>query len=211
MPHDPIAARRLGKSLPKPHPMASTVASPSVDRYVNPQVASAVIRLLAIALQVVQTSERSPDARAPLVPGNAWTWPSVTSELLTHGRRWPVKFSVNPKALMVSDSRTFPVGSALLVETGGPDVMLDHNIVRPLALVASRFIMIRSVRMVDGPHRRKRAAVWTHATYDGEGHLLHADVSLCGVCRLPVDTSQGEGPDGQVLACPVSDRVEGRP
>ena len=77
----------------------------------------AVVRLLAVALDISEGWSPAPPAATLLIPFGYRDWPSVTSTVESPGGRKRLRFYVCPKALLTPDYESFPVGTTFVVES----------------------------------------------------------------------------------------------
>jgi len=137
-----------------------------------------IVRLLAIALALSRWPAGPAQALGVLVPPGYRDWPSVESGLdVSEGSRH-LRLSVCPKAASVNDGETFPVGTALVVET-------FSSAPRAGGQLRSVFVLEKvSSLNRQGLARRSREG-WAYARYDMAGCELSRDAAACGLCRLP--------------------------
>ncbi|MDO9117082.1 MAG: cytochrome P460 family protein [Nitrospira sp.] len=138
-----------------------------------------VVRLLAIALTVSRWRTNPAQVPGVPVPKHYRTWPLIESDVDVSGAARYLRFAVCPKAASVTDEDTFPVGTALVVETFSSAPGTGGQL-------RSVFVM-EKVSSLDrqGLGRRSREG-WAYATYDAIGRVVASDALDCGVCRLPV-------------------------
>lgn len=138
-----------------------------------------VVRLLAIALTVSRWRTNPVRSEGLPVPTHYRTWPLIESGVEVSGVPRYLRFAVCPKAASVTDEDTFPVGTALVVETFSAAPITGGQL-------RSVFVM-EKVSSLDrqGMGRRSREG-WAYATYDAVGRVVAGDALDCGVCRLPV-------------------------
>lgn len=138
-----------------------------------------VIRLLVIALTVSRWPARRAASFGMAAPKGYQAWPRIESDVTVSGAQRYLRFFVCPKATTVTDDETFPVGTALVVETffcappqGGA--------------LRSLFVMekVSSLDARGGGSGSQEG--WAYATYDAVGRELSSDAASCGICRLPV-------------------------
>lgn len=138
-----------------------------------------VIRLLAIALTVSRWPTRRAAWLGMAVPKGYRVWPHIESDVTVSGGERCLRFAVCPKATTVTDDETFPVGTALVVETFSSPLLQGGEL-------RSVFVMEK----VSSMELRNRGAGshegWAYATYDAVGRELSSDAAACGLCRLPV-------------------------
>jgi len=138
-----------------------------------------VVRLLAIALTVSRRRPNPVRSEGLPVPRHYRTWPLIESDVEVSGVQRHLRFAVCPKAVSVTDEETFPVGTALVVETFSSSPMARGQL-------RSVFVM-EKVSSLDhqgmGQHSREG---WAYATYDAVGRVVANDALDCGLCRLPV-------------------------
>lgn len=138
-----------------------------------------VVRLLAIALTVSRWRTNPVRSQGLPVPKHYRTWPLIESDVEVSGVPRYLRFAVCPKAASVTDEETFPVGTALVVETFSSAPVSRGQL-------RSVFVM-EKVSSLDhhglGHHSREG---WAYATYDAVGRVVASDALDCGVCRLPV-------------------------
>jgi hypothetical protein len=138
-----------------------------------------VVRLLAIALTVSRWQTNPVRSEGLPVPKPYRTWPLIESDVDVSGIPWYLRFAVCPKAASVTDEETFPVGTALVVETFSSAPGTGGQL-------RSVFVM-EKVSSLD-PHDSGKPSRdgWAYATYDAVGRVVAGDALDCGVCRLPV-------------------------
>ncbi len=138
-----------------------------------------VVRLLAIALMVSRWRTNPVRSQGLPVPNHYRTWPLIESDVEVSGAPQYLRFAVCPKAASVTDEDTFPVGTALVVETFSAAPVIGGQL-------RSVFVM-EKVSSLDreGMGRRSHES-WAYATYDAVGRVVASDALDCGVCRLPV-------------------------
>lgn len=138
-----------------------------------------VVRLLAIALTVSRWRTNPAQVPGVPVPKHYRTWPLIESDVDVSGVPRYLRFAVCPKAASVTDEDTFPVGTALVVETFSSAPGTGGQL-------RSVFVM-EKVSSLDhqGMGHRSREG-WAYATYDAVGRVVASDALDCGVCRLPV-------------------------
>ncbi|MCS6293706.1 MAG: cytochrome P460 family protein [Nitrospira sp.] len=138
-----------------------------------------VVRLLAIALTVSRWRTNPAQVPGVPVPKHYRTWPLIESEVDVSGIPRHLRFAVCPRAASVTDEETFPVGTALVVETFSSSPMAGGQL-------RSVFVMEKVLSLDhQGLGRRSREG-WAYATYDAVGRVVASDALDCGVCRLPV-------------------------
>ncbi|MCC6141523.1 MAG: hypothetical protein IT389_13015 [Nitrospira sp.] len=138
-----------------------------------------IVRLLAIALTVSRWPVSSAQAPGVPVPQGYGAWPSVESGVdVSEGAR-SLRLFVCPKAASVTDDETFPVGTALVVETFSSAPLVGGQL-------RSVFVL-EKVSSLDrqGMVRHSREG-WAYASYDMAGCELSSDAAVCGLRRLPV-------------------------
>lgn len=138
-----------------------------------------IVRLLAIALALSRWQANSAQALGVPVPEGYRAWPSVESDGDASGRARSLRLSVCPKAASVTDDETFPVGTALVVETFSSAPVTGRRL-------RSIFVM-EKVSSLDrqGLGRRSQEG-WAYATYDMTGCEVASAATVCGLRRLPV-------------------------
>lgn len=138
-----------------------------------------VVRLLAIALTVSRWRTNPVRSEGLPVPKHYRSWPLIESGVEVSGVPRYLRFAVCPKASSVTDEDTFPVGTALVVETFSSAPITGGQL-------RSVFVM-EKVSSLDrqGMGRCSREG-WAYATYDAVGRVVASDALDCGVCRLPV-------------------------
>lgn len=138
-----------------------------------------VVRLLAIALTVSRWRTNRVRSEGLPVPKYYRTWPLIESDVEVPGVQRHLRFAVCPRAASVTDEETFPVGTALVVETYSCSPVTGGQLL-------SVFLM-EKVSSLDhqGMGRRSREG-WAYATYDAVGRVVASDALDCGICRLPV-------------------------
>lgn len=138
-----------------------------------------VIRLLAIALTVSRWPERRAPRLGMAVPKGYRAWPLIESEVTLSGAQRYLRCAVCPKAVTVTDDGTFPVGTALVVETFSRAPLQGGEL-------CSVFVMekVSSVDQHSQGHCSQEG--WAYATYDAIGRKLSSNAAACGICRLPV-------------------------
>ena len=138
-----------------------------------------VIRLLTIALTVSRWWTNPVRSQGMSVPKHYRTWPLIESDVDVSGVPRYMRFAVCPKAVPVTGEETFPVGTALVVETFSSSPMAGGQL-------RSVFVM-EKVSSLDhqGMGHQSREG-WAYATYDAVGRVVASDALDCGVRRLPV-------------------------
>lgn len=140
----------------------------------------AVVRLLAVALDISAGLAPAPPAATVLVPFGYRDWPSLTSTAESPGGRKRFRFYVCPKALLTPDHESFPVGTTFVVESEPYPEGPGAYRARP-----SVFAMEKCAGLtMDGAGRRQFES-WMYASWDSLAHEPTADLRRCGVCRLP--------------------------
>ncbi len=140
----------------------------------------AVVRLLAVALDISEGWSPAPPAATLLIPFGYRGWPSVTSTVESSGGRKRLRFYVCPKALLTQDNESFPVGATFVVESEpypeGPGTFRA----RPSVFAMEKCVGLR----MDGAGTRQYES-WMYANWDSPAHQGATDRGRCGVCRLP--------------------------
>lgn len=140
----------------------------------------AVVRLLALALDISGGWSPAPPAAGLLVPFGYRDWPSLTSLVKARTGSQQLRFYVSPKALLTPDYESFPVGTVFVVES-------EPCPVRPGAQGAqpSVFVMEKCAGMTMNDGGSKQCESWIYASWDPAGLQATADPERCGICRLP--------------------------
>lgn len=138
-----------------------------------------VIRLLAIALTVSRWPTRRAAWLGMAVPKGYRAWPLIESDVMVSGAQRYLRFAVCPKAITVTDDDSFPVGTALVVETFSCTPLQGGEL-------RSVFVMEKVSSMVMRSQGQSSQEGWAYATYDAVGRELSSDAAACGICRLPV-------------------------
>ena len=138
-----------------------------------------VVRLLAIALTVSRWRTNPMRSKGLPVPTHYRTWPLIETDVEVSGAPRYLRFAVCPKAASVTDEDTFPVGTALVVETFSAAPVIGGQL-------HSVFVM-EKVSSLDRHDQGKASREgWAYATYDAVGRVVASDALDCGICRLPV-------------------------
>ena len=155
-------------------PQRTTVAGKPYDQT---GLNVAVVRLLALALDISGGWSPAPPAAGLMIPFGYRDWPHLTSLVQSSGGAQELRFYVCPNALLTADDRSFPVGTVFVVEsqpglggTGAPGA-------RPAVFVMEKCAGM--TRDEDGTE------LWIYASWDSGGHVATADPERCGICRLP--------------------------
>lgn len=138
-----------------------------------------VIRLLAIALTVSRRPTRRTAWPGMAVPKAYRVWPLIESDVTLSGAQRYLRFFASRKAITVTDDDTFPVGTALVVETFSRAPLQGGEL-------RSVFVMEKVSSLDLGSQGQRSQEGWAYATYDAVGRELSSDAAACGVCRLPV-------------------------
>lgn len=140
----------------------------------------AVVRLLAVALDISEGWCPAPPAATLLIPFGYRDWPSLTSTVESPGGRKRLRFYVCPKALLTPDYESFPVGTTFVVESESYPEGPGSYRVRP-----SVFAMEKCAGLTMHGAGGRQAESWVYASWDSAGRNARADRGRCGVCRLP--------------------------
>lgn len=144
----------------------------------------AVVRLLALALDISEGWSPAPPTAGLLIPFGYRDWPNLMSVVKSHGGPQQLRFYVCPKALLTQDDGSFPVGTVFVVESEAGLVRDGAPTVRP-----SVFVMEKCAGMtVDGGGSRQSES-WVYASWGTAGLATRADPGRCGICRLSWLTS----------------------
>ena len=138
-----------------------------------------VVRLLAIALTVSRWRTNSAQVQGVPVPKHYRTWPRIESDVDVSGVPHYLRFAVCPKAASVTDEDTFPVGTALVVETLSCSPVTGGQL-------RSVYVMEKVSSLDHQAMGRRSREGWAYATYDAVGRVVASDALDSGVCRLPV-------------------------
>lgn len=166
-------------------PVSHAVASPQRATIAgNPQAQTglnvAVVRLLALALDISGGWSPAPPATGLLIPIGYGDWPHLTSVVTSQSGSTQLRFYVCPKALLTADDRSFPVGTVFVVESEPCPVGIGAQGSRPAVFVMEKCAGM----MVDGDGV-KQSESWVYASWDSGGHSAAGEPGRCGICRLP--------------------------
>lgn len=140
----------------------------------------AVVRLLALALNISGGWSPAPPASGLLIPFGYRDWPNLTSVVKSQPGAQQLRFYVCPKALLTADDRSFPVGTVFIVESEP----------YPSGPVGSGsppgvFVMEKCAGMTMDGDGIRQSESWIYASWDSGGHPATTDPGRCGICRLP--------------------------
>ncbi|ULA64144.1 MAG: CytochromeP460 domain-containing protein [Nitrospira sp.] len=137
-----------------------------------------IVRLLAIALMLSRWQANAVQASGVPVPQGYRAWPSVESNGDVSGGARYLRLSVCPRAASVTDDETFPVGTALVVETFSAAPVTGGQL-------RSVFVMekVSSLDCQGLGHRSQEG--WAYATYSMSGGGLSNGAASWGLRRLP--------------------------
>lgn len=157
-------------------------------------LAVAVIRLLAIALNVSSSAGTTRATSPPPIPEGLIAWPSLESQVVSGGRQATIRFHVSPISFGSTGAAPFPVGTTFVVETIRPGTCADRSALHPgEASTVTHFVMTKCADVNGGAEGEKKRDVWVFGHHEGDG--ADPDRVLCGVCRLPVtDRLRSERP-----------------
>ena len=132
-------------------PVSHAVASPQRPTIAgSPQAQTglnvAVVRLLALALDISGGWSPAPPATGLLIPIGYGAWPHLTSVVTSQTGSTQLRFYVCPKALLTADDRSFPVGTVFVVESEPCPVGIGAQESRPAVFVMEKCAGM----MVDG-------------------------------------------------------------
>lgn len=140
----------------------------------------AVVRLLALALDISEGWSPAPPAAGLLIPFGYRDWPSVTSMIESREGAQQLRFYVCPKALLTTDSESFPVGTVFVVESRPYPSPAGAQALRP-----SLFAMEKCAGMSLSSRGCGQRESWIYASWNSAGSLSAAEPGRCGICRLP--------------------------
>lgn len=140
----------------------------------------AVVRLLALALDISEGWSPVPPAAGLLIPFGYRDWPSVTSMIESRDGAQQLWFYVCPKALLTTDSESFPVGTVFVVESRAYPFPAGAQAVRP-----SVFAMEKCAGMSLNSRGCGQRESWIYASWNSAGSPSAAEPGRCGICRLP--------------------------
>jgi len=140
----------------------------------------AVVRLLALALDISGGWSPAPPAEGLMIPFGYRDWPHLTSVVKAQSGPLQLRFYVCPKALLTPDDSSFPVGTVFIVESEpcetGSGAQRSHPAV---------FVMEKCAGMTLDGDAAKQSESWIYASWDSGGQAATADPGRCGICRLP--------------------------
>jgi len=166
-------------------PVSDAVASPQRRTIVGkPQDQTglnvAVVRLLALALDISGGWSPAPPAAGVVVPLGYRDWPNLASVVKSHHGPRELRFYVCPEALLTADNASFPVGTVFIVESEPCRAAAGS----PASLPAV-FVMEKCAGLTMNGDGTRQAESWIYASWDSGGHAATADPGRCGICRLP--------------------------
>ncbi|MBS0169132.1 MAG: hypothetical protein JSR62_02150 [Nitrospira sp.] len=165
--------------MPVSHVVASSHRTEIAGRpHEETGLSVAVVRLLAVALEMSEGWSPAPPAAGLLIPFGYHDWPSVTSLVESRGGAQQLRCYVCPKALLTTDSESFPVGTVFVVESQPSPPRVGARGLRP-----SLFVMEKCAGMsLSGRGQRES---WIYASWNSAGFPARAEPGRCGICRLP--------------------------
>ncbi len=140
----------------------------------------AVVRLLALALNISGGWSPAPPAAGLLIPFGYRDWPHLTSVVKSYGGAQQLRFYVCPKGLLTADDRSFPVGTVFVVES---ELLAARS--RAQGSRPAVFVMEKCAGMTLDGDGVNQSESWVYASWDFGGHSATADPGRCGICRLP--------------------------
>lgn len=166
-------------------PVSSAVASPHRTAIVREPhdtkgLNVAVVRLLALALDISEGWSPAPPAAGLLMPLGYRDWPHLTSNVKSRAGSQQLRFYVCLKALLTTDYESFPVGTVFVVESEPCPVRTAAQGARP-----SVFVMEKCAGLTMDGMGTRQSESWIYASWDSAGHSATADPGRCGICRLP--------------------------
>ncbi|MCW5793169.1 MAG: cytochrome P460 family protein [Nitrospira sp.] len=166
-------------------PVSDRVASPRRTTILGtPQDQTAlnvaVVRLLALALNISGGWSPAPPASGLLIPFGYRDWPTLTSVVKSPAGAQQLRFYVCPKALLTADDRSFPVGTVFIVESE-PYPSEAAGCGSSLSI----FVMEKCAGMTVEGAAARQSESWMYASWDSGGQSAGADPGRCGICRLP--------------------------
>lgn len=166
-------------------PVSSAVAAPSRTQIAGAPhhdagLSVAVVRLLALALDISEGWSPAPPAAGLLIPFGYRDWPSLTSMVESREGTQQLRFYVCPKALLTTDSESFPVGTVFVVESEPYPTRAMAPGSRP-----SLFAMEKCAGLSTHSRGGRQAESWIYASWDSTGSAATAEPGRCGICRLP--------------------------
>ncbi|HMZ98285.1 MAG: hypothetical protein K1X60_08230 [Nitrospira sp.] len=166
-------------------PVSDAVASPQRTTvagkpYDQTGLNVAVVRLLALALDISGGWSPAPPAAGLMIPFGYRDWPHLTSLVQSSGGAQELRFYVCPKGLLTADDRSFPVGTVFVVESEPCPVGIGAQESRPAV-----FVMEKCAGMTRDEVGTAQSELWIYASWDSGGQSARADPGRCGICRLP--------------------------
>ncbi|ODT45567.1 MAG: hypothetical protein ABS70_02905 [Nitrospira sp. SCN 59-13] len=166
-------------------PVSDAVASPqrttvAGKRYDQSGLHVAVVRLLALALDISGGWSPAPPTTGLLIPCGYRDWPQLTSIVQSYSGPQELRFYVCPRALLTADDRSFPVGTVFVVESEPCSTGIGAKGSTP-----SVFVMEKCAGMTRNDDGTTQSELWIYASWGSGGHLTTADPRRCGICRLP--------------------------
>ncbi len=140
----------------------------------------AVVRLLALALNISGGWSPAPPASGLLIPSGYRDWPHLTSVVKSRAGAQQLRFYVCPKALLTADNRSFSVGTAFIVES--EPYPAGTGVRRSLPAV---FVMEKCAGMTMDGDGVRQSESWIYARWDSGGHPATTEPGRCGICRWP--------------------------
>ncbi|GKS57092.1 hypothetical protein YTPLAS18_06190 [Nitrospira sp.] len=147
------------------------------------ELAFAVAKLLAIAVDVSASPTHERTVATVPVPVDFTEWPSVQTELIGAWGVRTIRFYVSPKAFGLSVDDPFPVGTTLIVETipasipRGWEVRSSYE-----ARGVTRFVMTKCGHIDAGLQGNQTSHVWVYG-YQGPAKYGLSEI-VSGVSRL---------------------------
>ena len=138
----------------------------------------AVVRLLALALDISQGWSPAPPAAGLLIPFGYRAWPSPASVVESGEGAQQLRFYVCPKALLTTDSEAFPVGTVFVVESQPSGVPGQGS-------CPSLFVMEKCAGVSMSRRGCGQRESWIYASWDSIGSPATTEPGRCGICRLP--------------------------
>ncbi len=166
-------------------PVSYAVAAPQrTDLVGRPRdeagLSVAVVRLLALALDISGGWSPAPPAAGLLIPPGYRDWPNLTSVVKSQSGTQQLRFYVCPKALLTTDSESFPLGTVFVVEAEPYPARATAAGIRP-----SLFAMEKCAGLSLHGRGGSQAESWIYASWDSTGSAATAEPGRCGICRLP--------------------------
>ncbi len=167
--------------MPVSHAVASAPRAGIAGRFHDEAgVGVAVVRLLAVALEISEGWLPAPPAAGLLIPFGYHDWPSVTSRVESREGGQDLRFYVCPKALLTTDAESFPVGTVFVVESQPSSLRAGARGSRP-----SLFVMEKCAGLSLSSRGRGQRESWIYASWNAAGVPARTEPGRCGICRLP--------------------------